>query len=529
MVAVLSGCAEEPELGPPSRSLSAIEADATPVLADGQATTTFTVTVKDGNGNLLANQHVTVEASGSANFLAEDSQRTNASGVASFTLASTRAEQKTISATVGETKLSQSATVTFVAGPPVGLSFKTLPPQTVAGNLLLPGVGVEGLDMHGNPTALGDIEVSLRLQRGGSGILLGSTTARASSGVATFTSLSIMEPGIHTLVASAAGLAEATSDEFEILPRSLWRSVAVSDRATCALAENGSLWCWGMPPSGTFTPVEKPLQVETRTDWAQVALGESHACAMRTDGTLWCWGANWKGQLGTGNLNYSSTPVQVGTRTDWAQVDLSANHTCATRTDGTLWCWGDNEYGQLGTGSAEESNSSPVQVGPQTGWARVALGTTSTCATRTDGTLWCWGNNRSGQLGNGTINNTSNLPVQVGTETSWARVDPGSFHTCATRTDGTLWCWGSGVWGQLGIGDSATRLSPVQVGTGKDWAQVFLGAQSTCAARTDGSLWCWGSNHQGQVGDGTHLDRGVPARVGTATGWVSGAASGYHT
>jgi len=146
------------------------------------------------------------------------------------------------------------------------------------------------------------------------------------------------------------------------------------------------------------------------------------------------------------------------------------------------------------------TKKSPVQVGTATTWANVSTGDSHTCGVRTDGTLWCWGYNRLGQLGLGSEAWTFTTPTQVGTATTWASVAAGYAHTCATRTNGSLWCWGDSSAGQLGLGSVAYSTTPAQVGTGTTWASVSTGYAHTCATRTDKSLWCWGDNGYGQVG-----------------------------
>jgi len=226
-----------------------------------------------------------------------------------------------------------------------------------------------------------------------------------------------------------------------------------------------------------------------------------------------CQGQNYVGQLGTGDTTVHLSPVQAGTATNWASVSVGYSSACATRTDRTLWCWGSNLYGQLGLGNYTDQHS-PVQVGTAANWATVSAQVAATaCATRTDRTLWCWGDNTFGELGTG--NTTSELsPVQAGTATSWGSVSAGNgANTCATRSDGTLWCWGANGGGELGTGSTTPVPSPIQVGTATSWAGVARGLQFGCAARTDHTLWCWGSNFYGQLGQGDTTDRLTPTEV----------------
>jgi len=246
-----------------------------------------------------------------------------------------------------------------------------------------------------------------------------------------------------------------------------------------------------------------------------VLAGGNHNCAVKTDRTLWCWGNNFSGQLGNGTTTNSSVPVQVsGHATDWATVSPGGDGTCAVKTDHTVWCWGLNYAGQLGNGTTTNS-SVPVQVsGHATDWATVTSGQDYTCAEKTDGTVWCWGVNGSGQLGDGTTTDRP-VPVQVsGHATDWATVTASWAHTCAEKTNHTLWCWGDNGFGQLGDGTKTNRPVPVQVsGHTTDWATVSDGLGHTCAEKTDRTVWCWGWNIDGQLGDGTTTDSLVPVRV----------------
>ena len=170
----------------------------------------------------------------------------------------------------------------------------------------------------------------------------------------------------------------------------------------------------------------------------------------------------------------------MGTLTTWLSATAGAGASLAIKTDGTLWAWGYNYYGQLGDGT-NVSKSSPVQVGTLTTWSSVSTGgytLGSTLAIKADGTLWAWGHNGTGQLGLGDGAWRSS-PVQVGALTTWSKVYAGAYHTLAIKTDGTLWAWGDNTRGELGQGDNTTRYSPVQVGSMTYWSSASSGPYVT--------------------------------------------------
>jgi alpha-tubulin suppressor-like RCC1 family protein len=274
----------------------------------------------------------------------------------------------------------------------------------------------------------------------------------------------------------------------------------------------------GQLGDGTFNNKHSPVQVGGAPNWRQVACGCFFTVAVKTDGTLWAWGHNMLGELGDGTTISRTLPVPVGSATNWKQIACGGYHSLAVQTDGTLWAWGWNYYGQLGDGTTAISKTSPAQVGSLNTWQQVACGGAHTVAVRTDHTLWAWGWNIVGQLGDGTtITRTS--PVPVGSATNWQQVACGDFYTVAVQTDHTLWDWGYNYYGQLGDGTTVDKWSPVQI-AGTTWAQVAGGGDPaggggshTLAVKTDGTLWAWGSNISGQLGDGTAVQRYSPVQV----------------
>jgi alpha-tubulin suppressor-like RCC1 family protein len=196
-------------------------------------------------------------------------------------------------------------------------------------------------------------------------------------------------------------------------------------------------------------------------------------------------------------------PVQEIGGASWEEVGAGHAFACATRTNGTLWCWGENAVGQVGINSVATPQMAPVQVGSAT-WKVLAVGGYHACGIQSDGTLWCWGANGSGQVATGSTSVSVNSPDQVGSLTTWMHVSAGLYHTCATRTDGTLWCWGSDDNSQTGTGGA--QVNPVQVGVLTTWKSVTLGSRHSCATRTTRWVYCWGRNAEGQLGLGNAYD-----------------------
>ena len=210
------------------------------------------------------------------------------------------------------------------------------------------------------------------------------------------------------------------------------------------------------------------------------------------------WGYNALGQVGDGTTTDRNAPTEQPDSA-WLAVTAGGEHSCGIRPNRTAWCWGSNSHRQLGVPSVASSASPVPVVGGTTSWASISAGARHTCAIRTDATLWCWGRSTEGQLGNGVQGGSIHTPTQV-PGSGWATVGAAYFHTCATRTDGSAWCWGENLYGQVGDGTDATyRASPAQV-AGTDWISVSGGSNHSCGLRTDGSAWCWGLGDDGFFG-----------------------------
>jgi hypothetical protein len=239
-------------------------------------------------------------------------------------------------------------------------------------------------------------------------------------------------------------------------------------------------------------------QIGALTNWAFVNQGGARIAAIKTNGTLWTWGPNvgtsnvW-GELGSNDRVTRSSPQQVGSLTNWAYVSAAAFNMHAIKTDGTLWAWGRNTYGQLAANLLiSVHRSSPIQIGTDTNWSKVANSENSVLAIRTNGTLWAWGNNLFGNLGINSRTEQLYSPRQVGALTNWKEIETNALWTHAIKTDGTLWGWGR----QWNTSADTDRSSPVQIGTDTNWSKLggSSGIGGAAALKTNGQIWSWYPN-----------------------------------
>lgn len=277
-----------------------------------------------------------------------------------------------------------------------------------------------------------------------------------------------------------------------------WTAVASYLGATTALKRDGSLWWW---PRGS----PSPERFETDRDWIVIASGSGWA-AVKADASLW---ASFQiGQL-----------ARIDQDNDWASVACGYTSFFAIKSDRSLWAWGLwNDVGQLGIGTFDPTNR-PARVGTDTNWEAVVCGWKPgtfvgpplgySIALKTNGTLWAWGAGDRGELGLGpTI--VTNRPTRIDSHTDWAIVACGDQSTFALKKDGTLWFWGA----------MAQTNRPVRFGTDSNWTAVTVGRHHTVAMKSDGTLWAWGINDQGQLGDGTNTSTNAPGRVLSDTPWA---------
>ena len=302
----------------------------------------------------------------------------------------------------------------------------------------------------------------------------------------------------------------------------------------------GTLWTCGLNNNGQLgdnTTVDKSSPVQTvafGSTWKQIYHGNTHSIGLKTDGTMWTWGANANGQLGDNTTVSKSSPVQAVTfGSNWVTAAAGLNFSAAIKNDGTLWLWGANTSGQLGDNTTV-NKSSPVQaVTTGTNWLTVSCGYADTFAIKTLGTLWGWGLNGQGQLGDNTIVNKSSPVQTISLTSNWVQVscsgvDTNNNSTIALKSNSTLWAWGSNASGQIGDNTTVSKSSPVQTVTfATNWKSCSINAQASVGIKTDGTLWTWGSNAKGQLGDNTAVNKSSPIQtVSNVKTWIK-VSMGY--
>jgi len=319
--------------------------------------------------------------------------------------------------------------------------------------------------------------------------------------------------------------------------------VAAGGAHTCALSTAGGVKCWGYNGYGQLgdgTTAEKSTPVDVLglgSGVAAIAAGGKHTCALSTAGGVKCWGYNVFGQLGdgttTGPFEGKPTPVDVlGLGSGVAAIAAGYGHTCALTTAGGVKCWGNNDTGQLGDGSTVQRLTPVEVVGLGSGVAAIVGGGSHTCALTTAGGVKCWGMDLDGQLGDGGTNWKKSTPVDVvGLVSGVAAITTGGRHTCALTSTGGVKCWGYNGYGQLGDDTATNKSTPVDVvGLGSGVAAITGGGGHTCALTITSGSKCWGDNGYGQVGDGTTARKSSPVDVlGLGSGMVAIAAGDNHT
>lgn len=355
--------------------------------------------------------------------------------------------------------------------------------------------------------------------------------------------------------------------EASVIPGNVLQVSAGTDHSCAIIAEpnttSGPVKCWGRNGSGQLglehttqtgdDPGEmgsglKSVDLGSGRSAVQIDLGNYHSCALLDDGSVKCWGFNSKGELGqghkqtlgraAGDMGDALIPVDLGDGKKAAQVSAGQNHSCALLDDGTVKCWGYNGFGQLGINSTSQIGDNatemgnaliPADFGSGVKAVEITTGKNHSCARLENGSVYCWGENGSGQLGQGHTDHigdqpgeTGNLlPINLGDGRKASRISAGSEHNCAILDNGTVKCWGANDYGQLGLGHSANlgdqpdemgnALLTVDLGPDMTAVDIIAGRYHSCALLNTGKVKCWGRSDRGQLGLGNNLTVGNKA------------------
>ena len=301
--------------------------------------------------------------------------------------------------------------------------------------------------------------------------------------------------------------------------------MSVSFIHSVAVKADGTVWAWGNNAygevgDGTTERRVMPVQIGGVTGAVQLATGGGgHSLAVLPDNTVRAWGSDSSGQLGIGTRIFRTTEVRPVNGTDFIAISAGSRHSLALKSDGRVFAVGENGSNQLGDGTqVSRATLGPVRatlepLSDLTGVVEIAAGGSHSLARKSDGTVWAWGSDYEGRLGNDGEFNSSNLPVRVASLANVVRISASDSHSLAVRADGTVWAWGANVFGQIGDGTTQERFVPVQVSGLTNVVEVSAGAEHSLARRSDGSVWAWGRNYHGQLGDDTTVDRLTPVRV----------------
>jgi alpha-tubulin suppressor-like RCC1 family protein len=287
---------------------------------------------------------------------------------------------------------------------------------------------------------------------------------------------------------------------------------------TCALVSGGAAFCWGsnfagQVGDGTTNDRLSPVAVSGGLAFVALSGGGNHTCGLTATGAAYCWGANGAGQVGDGTTINRSTPVAVAGGLAFVVVSARGSHTCALTAAGAAYCWGFNFAGELGDGTTT-NRATPVPVTGAVTFGALVTGAEHTCALTSGGVAYCWGDNSVGELGNGTATDApTTSPVAVTGNLTFKALAARAAHTCGLTIGGAAYCWGDNFSGDVGDGTTVVRVSPTAVTGGLTFLALAAGGAHSCGLTSTGAIDCWGYNGDGELGDGTGTTSLTPVAV----------------
>lgn len=320
------------------------------------------------------------------------------------------------------------------------------------------------------------------------------------------------------------------------------KTIAAGHDHSLVILDDETLASWGQNKSGQLgdgtatVPGKKlPVKVLNLKNIVAVSAENEQNLALKNDGSVWSWGANWYGQLGDGSKNHSSVAVKVKNLSNVIDISMANSHGIALKSDGTVWTWGSNFKGQLGNGEKgpDKGQVVPTQVKGLTQVISVAAGNNNSLVLKSDGSVWGWGSNWDGSNKENYfisgITEDLTVPTRIEGLSNVLAIDYGITHALALKSDGTIWSWGQNYVGALGDGSNKTRSIPALVAGIEDVKAVSAGAMYSLALKNDGTVWAWGYNNNGQLGDGTKTTRLTPVQVKGLSDVIAIVAGNDHS
>ena len=417
----------------------------------------------------------------------------------------------TITATANGVSGSATATVRQTA---TKLAFVLQPTEALL-SAPMPTVTVELRDARDNVVPNASNVVTLALGMNPTGATLSrAPIAPRLQGVTYFAELSVDREGSgYTLVASSSGLPSVTSAPFDVRALRL-RSVTAGGELTCGVATDDAAFCWGI----AYGDHGVPRRVAGTVKFASVSAGGTYACGIALDATAYCWGSLVPPY--DPQVHDSYTPARVAGGLSFSSVSSGQVHVCGVATDHRGYCWGANAQLELGAPTTDVCGGAPcsrvpLPVSGNLLFTSISAGDGFSCGLTTDTHVYCWGENGSGQIGDGDAVSPRAAPSPVASSLTWSAVTAGESHSCAIATTGEAYCWGRNDYGQLGLGIPGGPLhgTPALVAGGVHWSAISAGARFTCGIAQSGAAYCWGANGNSELGDGSQQDRFAPTPV----------------
>jgi alpha-tubulin suppressor-like RCC1 family protein len=397
---------------------------------------------------------------------------------------------------------------------------------------------VKVTDAATNPVS--GVAVTFAVASGG-GSVTGASQSTDASGIATVGSWTLgPTAGTNTLTATSAGLtgSPVTFTATGEAPSGGSPELAAGDFHTCGLTGPGAAYCWGLNVvgqlgDGSLTSSSLPVTVAGDLTFGAINTGYAHTCGVTLSGTAYCWGLNDAGQLGDGTGTNSPTPVAVSGGLNFTDIvpanGIGSPYTCGLTSSGAAYCWGASGVGGLGNGSAAAQSSIPVPVSGGHTFTAIDVNGGHGCGLTSAGAAYCWGLNSEGQVGSGSTDNVIPVPAAVSGGLNFSSIAVGGVHTCGLINSGAAYCWGSNDGGQLGDGSLTNSSVPIAVSGGQSFSSLAAGGFFTCGLTSSGVAYCWGRNDTGQLGNGSTASSTTPIAVPGGFAFSALAAGSTYT